>query len=55
MRRILINQKKNKSDESWIKSFVKEEGKQMKVQDDLNKLPLSKQNPLPEKLVNLKD
>ena len=47
--------KKNKSDESWIQSFVKEEGKQMKVPDDLNKLPLSKLKSLLDKLVNLED
>ena len=47
--------KKNKSDESWIQSFVKEEGKQMKVPDDLNKLPLSKLKSLLYKLVNLED
>tara|TARA_B100001939_G_C16800438_1_gene555355 strand:+ start:267 stop:890 length:624 start_codon:yes stop_codon:yes gene_type:complete len=47
--------KKNKSDESWIQSFVKEEGKQMRVSDDLNKLPLSKLKSLLDKLVNLED
>ena len=47
--------KKNKSDDSWIQSFVKEEGKQMKVPDDLNKLPLSKLKSLLDKLVNLED
>ena len=47
--------KKNKSDESWIQSFVKEEGKQMRVPDDLNKLPLSKLKSLLDKLVNLED
>ena len=47
--------KKNKSDESWIQSFVKEEGKQMKVPDDLNKLSLSKLKSLLDKLVNLED
>lgn len=47
--------KKNKSDESWIQSFVKEEGKQMRVLDDLNKLPLSKLKSLLDKLVNLED
>lgn len=47
--------KKNKSDESWIQSFVKEEGMQMKVPDDLNKLPLSKLKSLLDKLVNLED
>tara|TARA_B100002019_G_C21195261_1_gene561055 strand:+ start:101 stop:724 length:624 start_codon:yes stop_codon:yes gene_type:complete len=47
--------KKNKSDESWIQSFVKEEGKQMMVPDDLNKLPLSKLKSLLDKLVNLED
>tara|TARA_B100000925_G_scaffold100799_1_gene73839 strand:+ start:57 stop:680 length:624 start_codon:yes stop_codon:yes gene_type:complete len=47
--------KKNKSDESWIQSFVKEEGKHMKVPDDLNKLPLSKLKSLLDKLVNLED
>ena len=47
--------KKNKSDESWIQSFVKEEGKQMRVLDDLNKLPLSILKSLLDKLVNLED
>jgi len=47
--------KKNKSDESWIQSFVKEEGKQMRVPDNLNKLPLSKLKSLLDKLVNLED
>ena len=47
--------KKNKSDESWIQSFVKEEGKQMRVPDDLNKLPLSKLKSLLDKLVNIED
>lgn len=47
--------KKNKSDESWIQSFVKEEGKQMGVPDNLNKLPLSKLKSLLDKLVNLED
>ncbi len=47
--------KKNKSDESWIQSFVKQEGKQVKVPDDLNKLPLSKLKSLLDKLVNLED
>ena len=47
--------KKNKSDEGWIQSFVKEEGKQMRVLDDLNKLPLSKLKSLLDKLVNLED
>ena len=47
--------KKNKSDESWIQSFVKQEGKQIKVPDDLNKLPLSKLKSLLDKLVNLED
>ena len=47
--------KKNKSDENWIQSFVKEEGKQIKVPDDLNKLPLSKLKSLLDKLVNLED
>ena len=47
--------KKNKSDESWIQTFVKEEGKQMKVPDDLNKLSLSKLKSLLDKLVNLED
>ena len=47
--------KKNKSDESWIQSFVKQEGKQAKVPDDLNKLPLSKLKSLLDKLVNLED
>ena len=47
--------KKNKSDESWIQSFVKEEGKQMRVPDDLNKLSLSKLKSLLDKLVNLED
>tara|TARA_B100000575_G_C22957336_1_gene553361 strand:- start:74 stop:697 length:624 start_codon:yes stop_codon:yes gene_type:complete len=47
--------KKNKSDESWIQSFVKQEGKQVKVPDDLNKLSLSKLKSLLDKLVNLED
>ena len=47
--------KKNKSDESWIQSFVKEEGKQMRVPDDLNKLSLSKLKSLLDKLVNIED
>lgn len=47
--------KKNKSDESWIQSFVEEEGKQMRVPDNLNKLPLSKLKSLLDKLVNLED
>ena len=47
--------KKNKSDKSWIQSFVKEEGKQMRVPDDLNKLSLSKLKSLLDKLVNLED
>ena len=47
--------KKNKSDENWIQSFVKQEGKQIKVPDDLNKLPISKLKSLLDKLVNLED
>ena len=51
----IIEDKKNKEGENWIKNFVEEQSKQKAVPDDLNKLSLSKLKSLLNKLVNLED
>jgi hypothetical protein len=55
MRKVFVNPKKDKTDESWIQNFVEEQSQQKKVPEDLKKLSVSKLKSLLNKLVNLED